>query len=341
MEAVSLETQSRAGSSAPDCSVGVILRFIGVEPAGSILMALGQRPLRTKQLTGQIRSFSARSVYRCIGKLEALGLVGRLPETGASSRVPLQLTEPAGRNLFRLLRSFTYESAAGYRSPAGLPGNGNGGLSWYSLCLLGELWERGFAKELGHGSRSLVDLLERTEGLTYHQVRRKAAQFVDDGILEARPHNGQGRLYQLTALGRRRMIAIAALGRWRHRHLLADGTPGLELEELALVLRIIVPLVMLPEHGGSKIDFVITGAEDKYGHRDAAELRGVVGQEGTLKLNGDAGEDADGSAAATTNTWFAALLDGNRGRIRVRGDLNLVDSCLTRLYDELWIPLKR
>jgi hypothetical protein len=44
----------------------------------------------------------------------------------------------------------------------------------------------------------------------------------------------------------------------------------------------------------------------------------------------------DGLAAATINTWFGVLLDGNRGRVKVRGDLKLVDACLTQLYDVLW-----
>jgi DNA-binding HxlR family transcriptional regulator len=299
-------------------------------------MALGQRPLRTKQLTEQIRDFSARSVYRCVSKLEAFGLVARSLEPGGSSRVPLRLTEPAGRNLFRLLRSFTYESAAEHRSSVSLPGNDNGDLFWDSLCLLGELWDWGFAAELSHDSRSLVDLLEIAEGNTYHQVRRKMTQFVDDDLLQSHPHNGNGRHYGLTDRGRRRMILIAALGRWRHRHFLADGTPGLEIEELATVLRIILPLVSLPEHSGRSIDFLVAGSEDRYGNRDTAELRCVIDQDGALKVSDEAGGGANGSAAATINTWFAALLDGNRGRIRVRGDLTLVDTCLTRLYDELW-----
>jgi hypothetical protein len=45
---------------------------------------------------------------------------------------------------------------------------------------------------------------------------------------------------------------------------------------------------------------------------------------------------ADGSAAATINTWFGVLLDGNRGRVKVAGNLQLVDACLTQLYDVLW-----
>jgi DNA-binding HxlR family transcriptional regulator len=302
------------------------------------LLALGQRGLRTKQLTEQVPDFSARSVYRCVGKLEAHGLLEHRPEPDAPSRVLLRLTEPAGRNLVRLLRRFTSESSAGTGFPAGT--TGGSGLSWNSLCLLGELWEWGFAAALAHGSRSLVDLLETADGHTYHQVRRKTTQFVDEGLLVGGARNGHGRRYQLSERGRRCMVVIASLGRWRHRHLLADGTPGLEIGEMATVLRATLPLVALPKYDGRCIDIVVTGVEDKYGHRDTAELRGAVDGSGALAVGAVDEEAADGSAMATTSTWFAALLDGNRGRIRVRGDLALVDTCLTRLYHELWIPLK-
>jgi DNA-binding HxlR family transcriptional regulator len=306
--------------------VGEVLRLLGSEPAGSILMTLGQRSLRTKQLTERVPDYSARSVYRCLGKLEDFGLVEHWSEPDAPSQV-LRLTKPAGRTLFRLLRRLRSESATG--------------LSWEALCWLGELWEWGFAAKLGHGPRSLANLLEGSEGVTYHQVRRKAYQFLEAGLLSATLHNGKGRHYELTDRSRRRMVAIASLGRWRHRYLLADGTPGLEVEEMATVLRSTLPLVSLPGCGGRSIDFVITGPEDKYGDRDTAELRGRVGRDGALGLGGGDEEEVDGSATATLNTWFAALLDDNRGRIRVRGDLSLVDACLTRLYDGLWLPQER
>lgn len=110
---------------------------------------------------------------------------------------------------------------------------------------------------------------------------------------------------------------------------------------MATVLRSALPLVRLPKHVGAKIDFVVTGAEDRYGRRDEVGLRCVVAEDGALQVSEEMEAEPDGSAAATLNTWFAALLDGNRGRVRVRGEPTLVDGCLTQLYDLLWQPLKR
>lgn len=323
--------QSRRAPVAAERSVGELLRLIGSEPAGSILTILGQRALRTKQLTDRVADYSARSVYRCVAKLEDFGLVEHRPKPDTTSHVLLWLTKPAGRNLFRLLSELKAESSAGQL-------NEGDGLSWESLCLLGELWE--FAPELGYGSRSLANLLDGTEGLTYHQVRRRSFRLVETGLLSTTLHNGSGRHYELTDRSRRCMVVVASLGRWRHRYLLADGTPGLEIEEMATVLRTSLPLVTLPEHGGKSIDFAVTGPEDKYGDRDTADLRFGVAEDGTLRLRELTEEEPDGSATATLNTWFAALLDDNRGRIQARGDLPLIDACLTQLYDDLWAPVK-
>jgi DNA-binding HxlR family transcriptional regulator len=325
-------TQSLVTPLAPDRSIGEALQLIGSEPAGSILMVLGQRAIRTKQLTKRITNYSSRSIYRSLGKLEAFGLVEHRQEPDTPSQVLLCLTKPVGRNLFHLVGQFKSESVAGRASE-------EVGLSWKSLSQLGEMWEWGFASELGHGSRSLANLQDGSGGRTYHQVKRRASQHVDAGLLSTTLHNScDGRHYELTERSRRHMVMIASLGRWRHRYLLADGTPGLEIQEMATMLQVTLPLVTLAAYGGKSIDFVVAGAEDKYGRRDTADLRGGFGGDGMVGVGAVHAEEADGSATATVNTWFAALLDGNRGRIRVRGDLLLVDDCLTRLYDELWAP---
>lgn len=315
--------------------MGEALGLIGSEPAGTILMTLGQRALQTKHLTNRVTDFSARSVYRSLAKLEAFGLVEHRPDRDTPSKVLLWLTKPAGRNLYHLLCRFMSVSPAELWSE-------ESGLSWESLRQLGGMWEEGFAAELGREARSLVNL-DGTERLSYHQVRRRAGQYVEAGLLSTTLHNGSGRHYALTDRSRRRMVMIASLGRWRHRYLLANGTPGLDPREMATVLQITLPLVTLAGYGGMSIDFSVTGAEDEHGDRETTEMRGIIGENGTLDMGemGEMGKGvADGSASATLSTWFAALLDDNRRRIRLRGDLTLLDVCLTQLYDELWVPSK-
>lgn len=293
-----------------------MLNLLGTGPGGQILMELGHGPLRTKQLTERVGQFSARSIYRCARRMQSHGLIDRYEEPGPPSKVLLRLTERGGRNLFRLMRTTDV-------------------ISWKEMCLLGALWEDGFMEQLSRGPKSLMDLLERPHHLTYHQVKRRASMAVEFGLFQSLLCKGNSRRYELTTRGRRSLGLIAALGRWRHRFLVSGETPELEIEEMATVLRGVMPLSVLPTHAGMRIDLIVAGAEE-YGYRATATVPGTVGLEGTARFDPQSEREADGSAAATINTWFAALLDGNRGRLRVRGDLSLVDSCVTQLHEALW-----
>ncbi len=44
----------------------------------------------------------------------------------------------------------------------------------------------------------------------------------------------------------------------------------------------------------------------------------------------------DAWAIGTVGTWFTALLDEDRGRMRVGGDLDFVDDCLKLLHKMFW-----
>jgi DNA-binding HxlR family transcriptional regulator len=279
-------------------------------------MELGHGPLRTKQLTDRVGQFSARSIYRCVGKMQSHGLIDRYEEPGTPSRVLLRLTERGGRSLFRLMRTFDV-------------------ISWKEMCLLGDLWENGFVEQLSRGPKSLMELLERPHHLTYHQVKRRVCVAVERGLLQSSPYKGNSRLYELTTQGRRSLGLIAAIGRWQCRYLAPGEAPELEIEEMATLLRGVLPLAALTDHVGMRIDLIVAGAEE-YGYRATATVPGTVGLEGTARFDPQSERGVDGSAAATINTWSAALLDGNRGRLRVRGDLSLVDSCITQLHDTLW-----
>jgi len=261
--------------------------------------------------------------------MEAHGLIDRSEESGVPSKVTLSLSEPAGRELFRLVQDF----AATPMSQ--LPGGGSNAHSWSSLNRLSELWELGFVEELSRESRSLTELAGGPHELTYHQVNRRAGLFLASGLLLISPVRAHGKRYELTDHGRRRMALITGIGRWR-RHVIADGAGGLTIAEMATVLRAVLPLPVFPRHLGMSLDLGVSGARDANGHRSKQMLRGTVDLDGIMRSDDGAERFVDGSARATINIWFAALLDGNRGRMRVRGDLDLVDSLLTQLYDLLW-----
>jgi|GEM_PF-887553 len=327
---IQLERQPEFERATALGSLASVLRLIGSGAGGPILMALGAGPLRTQQLTDRLSHLSPRSAYRHIGNLREHGLIARQEEPGVPTRVVLSLTDPLGRDLCRLLRSFV-DSTMG-----NLPRRGNGAEPWEALAVLGDFWELGLIDELSEGTRSVIEMARTCHPMTYHQVNRRAGLFATYGLAMSFNANGNGKCYELSDEGRRCMGLIAGIGRWRQRHLLENGSPGLAVEEMATVLRATLPLVRLPEYGGRCIDLEVSGTADENGYRATRSLRGQIDRDGTIRCEHRSRTSADGSAAATINTWFGVLLDGNRGRVKVGGDLPLVDSCLTQLYDGLW-----
>jgi DNA-binding HxlR family transcriptional regulator len=291
-------------------------------------MALGSRPLRTEQLARRLMHVSERSVYRYSAELTKCQLVERHEENGVPSTVVLKLTDP-GRHLYRLLRQFA--TTAGSR----LPYPGSAVQSWNSLKLLGQLWESGFAETLSRKPHTMTDLAGRPHGLTFYQVARRMRLFTDSGLLSVCPSDGRSRRFDLTEHGRRRMALIAGIGRWRHRYVLTGEAAGLTGDEMTTVIRASLPLISLPDFAGMCINLGVAGPMDDNGQRAVETLQGVVGRDGKIRCD-QAPRSADGSAVGTMNTWFAVLLDGNRGRMRTGGNLSLVDACLIRLHEVLW-----
>jgi DNA-binding HxlR family transcriptional regulator len=322
-----------AGVRDIESSVGGLLEFLGSGATGPILMALGPRPLRTKRLTERVPTYSPRTLYRQSRKLAELGLIERRETTGVPSSVIHSLSDPAGRDLVRLLDS--YATAMLPRLPA--PRNGDG--LWTALGLIGTMWASGWVEELSLQGRSATELSERTAGLTFHQVSRRTQQLVAWGLL-SRNAPGQGKRYQLTDHARRGVAMAAAIGRWQERHLLGDGERGLRVVEMAVVLRACLPLVELPEHPGRIIKFGIVDAAQQLGQNNTETLSVKAGTNGRIRCVKDR-DQADAWALCTVNSWLAAILDGDRGRMRVGGDLDLVDSCLKQLHNALWADPER
>jgi DNA-binding HxlR family transcriptional regulator len=311
-----------------ETSVGSTLKFLGGGATGPILMALGPRPLRTKKLTERVPRYTPRTVYRHARTLSDQNLVDRQETPGVPSSVIHSLSIPSGRELFRLLDA--YAEVALPRLDASRNGDG----IWASIGLIGEMWESGWTDELSRGGQTATDLSEATAGLTFHQTSRRTQQMISWGLLSKGGGPGQRKRYQLTEQARQGMALIAGVGRWRQRHVPGDER-GLTVPEMAVVLRACLPLIALPGHPGMSIKLGIVGAPDAQGDNGSETLSGNVGMDGSVRSVRDKAKP-DSWALCTVDAWFAAILDGNRGRMRVGGDLDLVDHCLKQLYDVLW-----
>lgn len=185
------------------------------------------------------------------------------------------------------------------------------------LRALGEMWGLGLVRQLSREPRSLVELLGGIEGLSYHQLRYRTLRYREAGLLTDSARDGREVELHLTDAARRQTGAIAAVGRWRQRRSAEGSTTGLSAEEMATVLRAALPLAPQRER---RVDLFVTGPD------------------GEARVAGQPGQETAGSARAPVETWFAVLLDGDRGEVRSDGDRGLVDACLTRLHDVLRQP---
>jgi DNA-binding HxlR family transcriptional regulator len=311
-----------------ETSVSDVLKLLGNGANGPILMALGSRSLRTKKLTEKVPTYAPRTVYRHARKLAELGLVEREEVAGVPSTV-IHCLSPAGRDLYHLLEVYAKASLPWVSGP----GSGDG--LWTVCGLIGEMWTYGWIEELGQGGRSATDLAEATAEMTFHQVSRRTHQLLSWSLLYESTAKGHRRRYQLSNQTRHAMALMAGLGRWRQQHVTGAEEAGLNVGEMQTVLRASLPLLQLPEHQERSIKLGIVGTTGLDGQRGSATLTVHVSGAGTVRcVKAKPSEDA--WAIGTVDTWFAALLDGDREQMRVGGDLNLVDDCFKQLNEALW-----
>jgi hypothetical protein len=199
------------------------------------------------------------------------------------------------------------------------------------------MWSSGWIERFSDESQAPTELAEATPGWTFHQVNRRLRLLVSMDLLSECARQGRGRHYQLTDEARRGAALIAAIGRWRGRHASVGAGQGLLVQELAIVVRACIPLTSLPYHADMSLRLGLAGATDQSGGRGSTSVLAQVGRKGAFRCaGGDADATADGWAIGTVDTWYAAILDDKRGRMRVGGNLPLVDASLKQLYATLW-----
>lgn len=126
------------------------------------------------------------------------------------------------------------------------------------------------------------------------------------------------------------MGLIVGLGRWRRRHLAAEG---LSVEEMATVLRVSLPLAEAPGHPGKTMQMTVRGDGGGAQH----DLWAEVAEDGSIETRETPAPSRDCWAEGSVDNWMAALLDG-KPPTKSSGDVEMVADCLTSLYERLWTP---
>ncbi len=314
-----------AGASTAD-----VLRLLSAGATGAILMALGEGPLRTMELTDRVPGFSPRTIYRYAGRLAELEVIARDEEPGVPSKVVHALTDACGAELYQLVNRFADASLTR------LPDGRVDATAWASLGLLADLWETGMVEDLACEGRSATQLARGPHGLSYHQVQRRAGMFKAAGLLSLSPGEGNRRCYGLTEKTRRKMGLLAGIARWRNRHVVAEDEEGMTATEMATVLRTVLPLATMPGQPGKRLQLSVR-SEDEAG-ADAEEVWVEVEASGAVHSCAEPPADPDGWGRGTVEAWIPVLLDGDSGAVLAGGEERLLAECLDSLYETLWSP---
>jgi DNA-binding HxlR family transcriptional regulator len=312
-------------------SIADVLRLLSAGATGAILMALGEGPLRTKNLTERVPGYAPRTIYRYAGKLAELEVIEREEEPGVPSKVVHTLTEPCGSELYELVNRFADSSMTR------LPDGRIDAHAWASLGLLADLWEAGMVEELSCSPKSPTELAQGPHGLSYHQVNRRAGLFKTAGLVSEWQGAGRRRCYALTEKTRKAMGLIIGVARWRHRHVVAEDEEGITAPEMATTLRAALPLVEIPQHAGKCLRLCAIGEEEAPG-ADGELVWAEVEEDGAVHSCADRTDRVDAWARGKVEAWIPAVLDGKPRKVLVGEDEQLIADCLAGLYEVLWTP---
>lgn len=311
-------------------TISEILRLLSGGATGAILMALGEGPLRTKELTERVPGYTPRTIYRYSGKLAELEIVEREVEEGPPTKVVHTLTDPCGTELHDLVER--YANAALERLPDGTIDV----LDWATLSLLADMWESGMVDALSCDPLSPTELAQGPHGLSYHQVNRRAGLFESAGLLCEVPGPGRARQLALTEKTRRAMALVTGIGRWRHHHVIAEDEEGMTADEMATVLRTALPLVEAREcDGGANVRLDVHHSE---GELEEDCTVWVELQEELIHTCAAPLDSVDEWASGQVKDWIPALLDGDPAQLEVGGKEAVAGACVRHLHESLWRP---
>jgi DNA-binding HxlR family transcriptional regulator len=331
LEGIDLHPTDSEDACLAQASTADVLRLLSAGATGAILMALGEGPLRTKNLTERVPGYAPRTIYRYAGKLAELEVVDREEEPGVPSKVVYTLSDPCGTELYNLVNRFADVSLTR------LPDGRIDAHAWASLCLLADLWEANLVDELSCGGRSPTELAKGPHGLSYHQVNRRAGLFKAAGLLSEWQGRGRTRCYGLTEKVRRTMGLIAGIARWRHHHVVAEDEEGMSAVEMATLLRVALPLVDLPEHRGRCLQLNVLSEDDVPGS-EGESVWMKVEEDCSVYSCPEAPREPDGWGRGGVRDWIPVVLDGNSEGILVGGEESLAVDTMAGLYEALWSP---
>jgi DNA-binding HxlR family transcriptional regulator len=166
----------------------------------------------------------------------------------------------------------------------------------HALCLVGERWSLLVVRELLHGPKRYTDLVAGLPGIGTNILATRLRDLEEAGVVHKRklPPPAASSVYELTEYGTELEEAVHALARWGARSL---GPPGPDDE-------------LYPEWGVNAFPALFDpeaarGLTETYVLRIGADVFTARLENGHLRAEQGAAEDADLDAAMDMETFFA------------------------------------
>lgn len=300
------------------------LTLLGGPRTALILESLAEGPQGLFALRRDIGSAAQSTMRGHLKTLEGLHALTKRWSTDWPSGIEYELTEP-GLGLLPVL--------AGLRdwlrdAPGGpLETGGERARAAIKGLVLG--WSTGVSPALASEARSLTELDKRIPAVSYPTIARCLETLRLAEQIETRARDSRGTPYALTDWLRRGLAPLALAGRWEHENEPSEAEP-IAREDIAAAISILSPLIdrrKLPA-GICQLSLSVPagGARPK-------RLMGTI----EVASNGISWgsvyprQKPDAWASGNARAWFTAILDGDLGGLRPRGDRGLPHDLLTAL----------
>ncbi|HET9162085.1 MAG TPA: winged helix-turn-helix transcriptional regulator [Solirubrobacterales bacterium] len=306
------------------------LTLLGVPRTFLILAALGEGPKGQTDLRGAAGTPAQSTLRGQLKQLEATGAILRRRRDAFPGAYEYSLTK-AGDELLTVARHLGAWLAKGPEGPLEIGSEP----ARAAIKGLVDAWLARMLEPLaGDGPLSLTALDARLTTVTYPSIERRLETMRLAGQLEATERDGGGIPHSLTHWCRQGMGPLFAAAHWERRHR-PEGAEPLTRLELETGCKVVAPLLALPPATAGDIQTALTRRA-----RNARPPRflGLLEIEnGTLNFSqARSRRKPDAGASGGEDAWFAALLDGERGSLRMSGDTRLVERLLERAHESVF-----
>lgn len=294
----------------------------------AILRAIDQGARQQAALRHETGIPAQTTLRAQLKRLEAVGAIEKKRRDRFPGTLEYELTI-AGRDLLGV--TMAIDRWLG-RSPKGPPPLGSG-TAKAAVKALAEGWSTTMLRALAANPLSLTELDRVISALSYPSLERRLAALRLAGQVEARPSNGRGTPYAVTAWTREAVGPLAAAVHWERRHT-PHATPPIGRIDAEALFLLATPLLRLPTSasGSCRMAVELSGG-------NAPRLAGVVlsieqgrAQSYTSRLQGT----TDAWALGSVTGWLEAIVHADVESIELGGDGQLARSILEALHRSLF-----